>query len=177
MFRWVFIFLSVLICFAGFLLGVLLAALLRNQPQQRAPPEPPLAQPWPNQPTRSPNCTKATARSPPRRCPPGGCFQLWINSRISQSSVNVSQWNACTLPPPRVKPNGIPVEKSAWPLVPCRRVGWQCCPCVHGACPVRKPEPLRGLLCPLQGRPPLGVGGQHSPSCPPCSAPACLRVE
>lgn len=36
---WVFIFFSVLICFAGLLLGVLLATLLRNQPQQRGHPE------------------------------------------------------------------------------------------------------------------------------------------
>lgn len=81
---WVFSFLSVSIYFAEFLLGVLLAPLLRNQPQLPAFPERASLSPSIAQSTNKVTQTaKATATSPLRRCPPGICFQLGINSRTS----------------------------------------------------------------------------------------------
>lgn len=103
------------------------------------------------QPTnQTPQLHQGHSKITPQTLSPGVCFQLWINSRISSSSVNVSQRNACTLPPLLVKLNETPVENSAWPVVPCRHAGWWCCPCprVHGACPLHELEPLQGTWLP-----------------------------
>lgn len=110
---WVFSFLSVLICFAEFLLGVLLSPLLRNQPHLPAFPERASLSPGISQSSNKvTQPTKATATSPPRRCPLVSASNSGL-IRGPQSSVNVIQLNACTLLTSLAKMNESLVEKSA----------------------------------------------------------------